>query len=201
MARYTGPKHRLARRENTNVLEKASQSLARRLSIPPGMHGQKRTRRQSEFAIQLREKQKARKVYGLMEKQFRNYFARAAKVKGKTGEVLLASLERRLDNALYRLGFTSSRALARQLISHGHVLVSGRKMSIPSYLLRVGEVITLAPRAMEIPVVKKLLEAKDYQPPVYFERKAAAGRLLKVPGRDDIPTDLHEQLIIEYYSR
>lgn len=201
MARYTGPKHRLARREGANVLEKDSQSLSRRLNIPPGMHGQKRQRKQSEFATQLREKQKAKKIYGLMEKQFREYFATASAVKGKTGEALLAILERRLDNALYRLGFAPSRALARQLVSHGHVQVGGRKINIPSYLLPVDKVVTLSSKAMAIPVVKKLLEVKDFKGPIYYERKAAAGRLLKIPGRDDIPTDLNEQLIIEYYSR
>ncbi len=200
MARYTGPKHRLARREGTNVLEKTSQSLARRLNVPPGMHGQKRVRKQSEFAVQLREKQKAKRIYGLMEKQFRNYFAQALKVKGKTGEALLQRLERRLDNAVFRLGFVPSRAHARQIVSHGHVQVSGKKINIPSYLLKVDEVVTLQPKAINMPAVKKLLEA-DYQGPSYFERKAAAGRLVKIPTRDEIPTEVNEQLIIEYYSR
>ncbi len=200
MARDTGPKHRLARREAANILEKGSQSLARRLNVPPGMHGQKRARKQSEFAVQLREKQKAKRIYGLMEKQFRNYFAQAVKVKGKTGEALLSMLERRLDNAIFRLGFTPSRAFARQIVSHGHVQVGGKKINIPSYLLGVDEVVTISAKAINTPVVKKLLET-DYQGPNYFERKAAAGRLVKIPTRDEIPTEVNEQLIIEYYSR
>lgn len=201
MARYTGPKHRLARRENFNVLEKDSNSLARRLNIIPGAHGVKGHRKPSEFASQLREKQKAKRIYGLLEKQFRNYFAVATKVKGKTGEALLQLLERRLDNAIYRLGFTPSRNLARQLVTHGHVRVDGHKQNIPSYLLQVNQVISLSSKALEIPAVKKLLETEEPKLPSYFERKAAVGRLIKIPSRDEIPTEVNEQLIIEHYSR
>lgn len=201
MARYTGPKHRLARRENFNVLEKDSPSLARRLNIIPGSHGVKGHRKPSEYAVQLREKQKAKKIYGLLEKQFSNYFAVATKVKGKTGEALLQLLERRLDNAIYRLGFAPSRFMARQLVSHGHVLVDGHKNTIPSYSLVTNQVISLSSRALEIPAVKKLLESEDLKVPGYFERKAAVGRLVKIPARDEIATEVNEQLIIEYYSR
>lgn len=201
MAKYTGPKHRLARREGFNVLEKGSASLARRLNIIPGSHGVKGRRKASEFATQLREKQKARKIYGLMEKQFRNYFAQALKVKGKTGEALLQLLERRLDNAIFRLGFVPSRGMARQLVGHGHVQINGKRVSLPSYLVTTDEVISLDKKALDNPVVQKMLEQEENKIPGYFERKAGAGKLVKVPNRDEIPTEVNEQLIIEYYSR
>ncbi|MCL4397799.1 30S ribosomal protein S4 [Patescibacteria group bacterium] len=202
MARYTGPKHRLARREGANILDKASGSLGRRLSVPPGVHGPKGGRsKHSEYYLQLREKQKAKRVYGLLEKQFRRYYEAAAKVPGKTGEALLQNLERRLDNSVYRLGLVPSRAMGRQLVSHGHVLINGKKVNIPSYSLKLNEVVTLSPKALEMPAVKKMLEVAEPKIPDYFEREAAAGRLVKIPGRDDIPTEVDEQLIIEFYSR
>lgn len=202
MARYTGPKHRLARRENSNILEKASASLARRLNVPPGIHGPKgRPRKFSEYGQQLREKQKAKRTYGLMENQFKKNFDIATKVKGKTGEALLQLLERRLDNTVYRLGLAPSRAMARQLVSHGHVLVNSKKINIPSYPLKVNEVVTLSGKALKIPAVVKLLEAAESKTPAYLEKTAAAGRLTKIPSREEIPVDVNEQLIIEYYSR
>ncbi len=202
MGRYTGPKHKLARRENQNILDKTSASLARRLSVPPGVHGPKGTKRKpSDFGIQLREKQKAKRIYGIMERQFRKYFEEGTRVKGKTGEALLQLLERRLDNVVYRLGLVPSRNMGRQLSSHGHVLVDGKKVTIPSYLLKVNQVVTLSTKAMNIPAVKKLLEKEESTVPNYLEKKAAAGRLVRIPNRDEIPTDVNEQLIIEYYSR
>jgi len=202
MGRYTGPKHRLARREGVNILEKTSGSLSRRLTVPPGVHGPKGGRaKHSEYFLQLREKQKAKRAYGLLERQFRKYYEEAARVKGKTGEVLFQLLERRLDNGLYRLGLVPSRSMGRQLVAHGHVLVNGEKVSIPSYLLKVDEVVSLSAKAMEIPAVKKMLEATEAKTVDYFEKKAAAGRMTKIPSREEIPTEANEQLIIEYYSR
>jgi len=202
MARYTGPKHRLARREATNLLEKASASLQRRLNVPPGVHGPKGQKgKVSDYGKELREKQKAKRIYGLLEHQFRRYFDTATKVRGKTGEALLQLLERRLDNVVYRLGLTTSRNMARQIVSHGHVLVNGKKMSVPSYRVEIDDVVSLSAKAMEMPVVKKLLENDSIKIPTYFEKKAAAGRLVKIPSRDEIPTEVNEQLIIEYYSR
>lgn len=202
MARYTGPKHRLARREKQNVFDKESASLMRRLNVPPGMHGSRVVRRKtSDYGLQLREKQKLKRVYGLLEGQFRGAYERAARVRGKTGEALLARLERRLDNAVYRLGLSSSRAMARQLVSHGHVFVLGQRVNIPSYLLRIGEVVTLSPKALEIPQVRKLAEKIEIKVPSYYERQAAAGRLVRLPERSEIPIDINEQLITEYYSR
>ena len=202
MARYTGPKHRLASREGLNLLEKTSESLARRLNVPPGVHGPKGTRsKKSDYGLQLREKQKAKKSYGLLEKQFRKYYKTAARVKGKTGEALFQSLERRLDNAVYRLGLVPSRNMARQLVSHGHVLVDGKITNIPSYLLKLNEVVSLSGKALEMPAVKKMLENTESKTVGYFEKQAAVGRLVKIPSRDEIPTEVDEQLIIEYYSR
>jgi small subunit ribosomal protein S4 len=202
MAKYNGPKHRLSRREGANLQDKTSNSLSRRLAVPPGVHGPKGGRQKhSDYSLQLREKQKAKRIYGLLEKQFRKYFEGAAKVPGKTGEVLLQTLERRLDNAIYRIGLVPSRGMGRQLVSHGHVLVDGKKVSIPSYILKLDQVVTLTTKAMDIPAVKKMLEVAESKTPIYFERKAAAGRLIKVPLRDEIPTEVDEQLIIEYYSR
>lgn len=202
MARYTGPKHRLARQEGINILEKASASLSRRLTVPPVVHGPKGSHgKKSEYSLQLREKQKAKRIYGLLEKQFRKYYEMAARVKGKTGEALLQMLERRLDNAVYRLGLVPSRSMARQLVSHGHVLVNGTKVNIPSYILKINEIVSLSGKAMAMPAVKKLLEGEEAKVVDYFEKKAAAGRLVRVPTREDIPTEVNEQLIIEYYSR
>lgn len=202
MAKYTGPKHRLARREGANVLEKDSASLLRRLNVVPGMHGVKgRGGKQSDYAKQLREKQKAKRIYGLLEKQFRRYVEAAQGVRGKTGEALLQSLEKRLDNVVYRLGFVPSRLMARQLVGHGHILVDGKRVTIPSYSVKVDQVISLNSKAMEMPAVKKLLEAAETKVPAYFDRKAAAGKFIKIPSRDEIPTEVNEQLIIEYYSR
>lgn len=202
MAKYNGPKHRLARREGANIIDKDSASLQRRLTVPPGVHGPKGSRaKHSDYSLQLREKQKAKRMYGLLEKQFRRYYEAAAKVPGKTGEVLLQTLERRLDNTVYRLGFAPSRAMARQLVSHGHVLVNSKVVNIPSYILKINEVVTISAKALAMPAVKKLMEAAETKVPDYYEKEAAAGRLIKIPGRDQIPTEVNEQLIIEFYSR
>lgn len=201
MARYTGPKHRLARREGKNIFEKESQSLARRLTIPPGMHAVRGRRRTSEYGLQLREKQIAKRTYGLMEKQFRNYYESAKKVKGKTGELLLQILETRLDNIVYRLGFAPSRTMARQMVSHGHVLVDGKKVNIPSFQLKPGQIVSLDTKIMATPVVTSLLQAEGVIIPTWLERKAAVGKFIKIPVRDQISTEVNEQLIVEYYSK
>lgn len=202
MARYRGPKHRLARREGANILEKTSASLARRLTVPPGMHGPKgKFGKVSDYGKQLREKQKAKRTYGLLESQFRKYFEKGLKVKGKTGEALLQALELRLDNTVFRLGFAPSRAMARQLVTHGHVLVDNKRVNIPSYNLKVDQVITMSGTSLKIPSIAKLLEEDKTNLPAFLERKGAAGRIIKQPLREEIPTDVNEQLIIEYYSR
>src|SRR5581483_11443425 len=145
MARYTGPKNRLSRREGVNIFEKNSASLERRLQVPPGQHGPRGSRRRpTEFGQQMREKQKVKRMYGVLERQFRRYIEEAQKKKGETGVVLLSLLERRLDNVLYRLRIAKTRNLARQLVSHGHVYVNSKRVSIPSYQVRPDEVITLS---------------------------------------------------------
>lgn len=200
MARYTGPKHKLARREGVNLLDKTSASLQRRLNTPPGVHGKKGKRRPSEYGSQLREKQKAKAMYGVLEKQFANMVKKAEKQKGDTGEVLLSLLETRLDNMVYRLGFAKTRFMARQLVSHGHVRVNGQKLSIPSYQVRVDEVVNLSDKIQKTPNVAKVLEEKPNLLP-FIERQGPVGKLKNMPNREDIEVPFNTQQIIEYYSR
>lgn len=201
MARYTGPKHRLARREGINLLEKTSASLMRRLNTPPGVHARTKGRRRlSEFGQQLREKQKAKVMYGLLEKQFRRLVTTVSGQKGDTEELLLSLLERRLDNIVYRLGFTKSRTMARQLVSHGHVLVNGKKMTIPSYTVGENDVITLSGKMQKnVGVTQALEEKKDVLP--FLEKKGAAGKLIRMPKPQDLQVPFNMNQIIEYYSR
>ncbi len=206
MARYTGPKNRLARRENQDlglktVGSKSHASLLRRLNVPPGMHGPKGRPKTSEYGQQLREKQKVKHMYGILERQFRRYYERAKKWKGNTGEKMLQFLESRLDNTLYRMALAPTRASARQLVSHGHILVDGKKVNAPSYEIKTNEVITPNTKALEIPVVKKLLDTKDIKIPDWVERKGPAGRIVRLPERTDVTDDINEQYIVEYYSR
>ncbi len=201
MARYTGPKHRLARREGVNILDKTSASLMRRLNTPPGVHGGKRSRRRlSEFGQQLREKQKAKVMYGLLEKQFKKLVVTVSKQKGDTEELLLALLERRLDNLVYRLGLAKSRMMARQFVTHGHVLLNGKKMSIPSYEVQEGDVISLDSKIQKNPdVVKSLEENKEVA--TFLEKKGPVGKLVKMPKPADVQPPFSTRQIIEYYSR
>lgn len=203
MARYTGPKHRLARREGVNILEKVSSSLDRRLNVPPGQHGPRGTRRRrlSEYGVQLREKQKVKRTYGVLEAQFRKYVKEAQKKRGQTGEVLLTLLERRLDNVVYRLRLGKTRPFARQLVAHGHVFVNNRKVTIPSYQVGGGETISLTGKALEIPTIKSALQDKDISLPSWLKRQGPVGLVKALPRRDDIESTINEQLIVEYYSR
>jgi len=199
MARYTGPKDRQSRREGFDLFGKGARLT--RLNVPPGQHGPKGTRRQTQFGRQLREKQKVKRMYGILEKQFKNYVKTASSRPGNSGELLLSLLERRLDNVIYRLGFASTRPAARQLVSHKHVLVNGKKVNIPSYQVKVGEVITLDKTAMEIPVIKKLIEIEGLKMPSWLVRKAAAGKIKTLPDREDITEPISELDIVEFYSR
>lgn len=200
MARYTGPKHKLARREGINLLEKTSASLMRRLNVPPGVHGRKGKRRPSEFGQQLREKQKAKVMYGLLEKQFRKLVALATSQKGDTEDILLALLERRLDNVVYRLGLSKSRMMSRQFVTHGHVLVNGKKMTIPSYTVQKDDVITLGSKIQKNPdVIKAMDEKKDMLG--FLEKEGPAGKLVRMPVAEDIQVPFSTRQIIEYYSR
>lgn len=201
MARYTGPKHRLARREGVNILDKTSVTLQRRLNIPPGMHGGRRTKRRlSEFGQQLREKQKAKAMYGMLERQFRNLVRRVSKQKGDTGELLLGLLETRLDNVVYRLGFAKSRFMARQLVSHGHVRVNDRKVTIPSYHVEVGQVVSLSNRQINNVQIAKLLEEEQHLLE-FIKKEGIAGMLTRMPKSQDVEVPFDTRQIIEYYSR
>jgi len=206
MARYTGPKNRLARREGIDlglktVGSKSHARLLKRLNVPPGIHGPKGKRKTSEYGLQLREKQKVKRMYGVLERQFRKNFEIAKKWKGNTGEKFLEFLERRLDNAVYRLGLAPTRTAARQYVGHGHVLVNNQKVSIPSYLVKPDDIITLKPKSLEMPVVKKLMEDTTFKPSAWLERKGPVGKVARIPVREDIIDDINMQLIVEHYSR
>ncbi len=200
MARYTGPKRRLSRREGVPLFAKDVKSMERKGAIPPGQHGLKGRRRVSEYGIQLREKQKAKRFYGILEKQFKKYIELSSKVKGSTGLALLHFLESRLDNVIYRLGFTTSRAEARQFVSHGHILVDGKKMDIPSYQVKIGQTLAISSKLLDNTQVKKSLEAQEVVPG-WLERQAAMGKVLRKPERSEMEQAIDEQLIVEYYSR
>ncbi len=200
MGRYTGPKHKLARREGVNLLEKTSGSLMRRLNVPPGVHGRRGKRRPSEFGAQLREKQKAKVMYGMYERQFKKIVAEATRQTGDTEELLLSLLERRLDNIVYRLGFASSRMMARQTVTHGHILVNDKKMSIPSYTVNEGDTITLGGKMQKNPDVVKLF-AEKVETATFLEKKGPVGKLKRIPKADDIQAPFNTRQIIEYYSR
>jgi small subunit ribosomal protein S4 len=199
MARYKGPKDRLSRREGVDLFGKGAKLT--RLTVPPGMHGPKGTRRRtSQYSRQLREKQKVKRFYGVLEKQFRRYVDKALGTKGNTGEVLLSLLERRLDNVVYRLGFAPTRPAARQLVSHRNVLVEGERINI-SFQVKVGQTIGLTSTAMKIPPIKRLLDDEDYKLPGWLKRKAAIGKISRIPKREDISEPISEQDIVEFYSR
>jgi small subunit ribosomal protein S4 len=200
MGRYTGPKHRLARREGINLLDKTSPSLLRRLNVPPGVHGKKGKRRLSEFGLQLREKQKAKVMYGLYEKQFKKLVETVSRQKGDTEELLLSLLERRLDNIVYRLGLAKSRMMSRQMVTHGHILVNNKKMTIPSYQVQEGDVIAVDSVMQKNPDVVKILEEKK-DVVAFLEKKGPAGKLKRMPLPSDIDTPFSTRQIIEYYSR
>jgi small subunit ribosomal protein S4 len=213
MARYTGPVCRICRREGEKLFLKGARCLSPKCAVerrtyPPGQHGkdaQFRRGRGSDYALQLREKQKARRVYGVLERQFRRYFREALRRPGLTGSNLLAILESRLDNVVYRLGWADSRAQARQMVQHGHITVNGRRTNIPSYLLRPGNVVGIREGSRKRPYFKELPLYMDDRPPapewLSVDRQMLAGTVMRVPERRDIDLPLQEQLIVEYYSR
>lgn len=200
MAKYNGPKDKLSRREGVDLFGKGAKLT--RLNILPGVHGPKgQTRAPSQYGRQLREKQKVKRLYGILEKQFKLYVTKAFKSKGNTGEALLVLLEKRLDNVVYRLGFSAARPMARQMVSHRHVLVNGKKINIPSYQVKVGDVLSLSDKISSTPVIKKLIAQEDVNVPSWLERKASFGKIVKNPVRDDITELVSEQDIVEFYSR
>lgn len=200
MARYIGPKRRLSRAEGLPLFSKDIKALEKKGAVLPGQHGMGKRRRISEYGLQLREKQKAKRFYGILEKQFKNYVTKAGKVKGSTGLSLLELLETRLDNIVYRLGFAKSRAGARQYVSHGHILVSNKKVSIPSYRVRVGQTIAISDKLRDNTQVQKSLEELEILPE-WLERKATMGKVLRTPKREEMEQSIDEQLIVEFYSR
>ncbi len=200
MAKYNGPKYRLSRREGIDIFGKGAKLT--RLNILPGVHGPKgQTKAPSQYGRQLREKQKVKRIYGILEKQFRIYVEKALKSKGNTGEALLNLLEKRLDNAVYKLGFADSRPMARQLVSHRHILVNGEKVNIPSYQVSIGDVISIVPKSVEVPNIKRLVIQDDYETPAWLTRKSSIGNVLKEPTRADVTEIVSEQDIVEFYSR
>jgi small subunit ribosomal protein S4 len=206
VARYIGPKCKLSRREGTDLfLKSARRGLDTKCKIEsrPGQHGAKQTR-VSEYGVQLREKQKIRRIYGVLERQFRGYFAEAERRKGATGENLLQLLESRLDNNVYRMGFGSTRAEARQLVSHGAVLVNGKAVNIPSYLLRANDVVTLKEKAakqLRVQDSLKLAESNGFPSWVEVDVKKVSAVFKAAPDRSEFGADINEQLVVELYSK
>lgn len=206
MARYRGPVGKISRRLGIGITEKGQRILSKR-AFPPGQHGPTARRRQvSDYGLQLQEKQKARYMYGLLERQFRRTFEKAQRYPGETGAYLFILLERRLDNVVYRLGFGATRNQARQLVTHGHITVNGRKTNIPSYTVRVGEKIAVRPESRRRMYFKNLVDSGDMNrvsAPDWLRRDVAdlAGEVVALPRREDAEQGINEQLIVEYYSR
>ena len=208
MARYTGSVCRLCRREGAKLFLKGTRCYTKKCSFerrptPPGQHGVRR-RKMGEFGIQLREKQKMRRVYGVLERQFRNYYREAESTTGVTGEALLQRLETRLDNVVFRLGFASSRAQARQLVAHGHFAVNGTATNVPSYSMKPGDRVEVRESRRGREAFKTIKETlRSHQAPEWLSLDAAklAGSVASVPRRDQMPLDLAEQLVVEFYSR
>jgi len=200
MARYTGPKHKLSRREGVNLTGTTSPRLEAKLGRPPG--GRRLGRhRGSEYQIRLRAKQRVKRQYGMLERQFRRFFAAASKMPGPTGENFLQLLERRLDNAVYRLGFARTRPMARQLAGRGPVLLNGQKVDIPSYLVEPGDEIQLDAIARQTPVVEEELKTGRAVIPAWLVREGDLGRVVGTPRREDSDADIREDLIVEFYAR
>ncbi|MBU1200167.1 30S ribosomal protein S4 [Patescibacteria group bacterium] len=206
MARYIKSKCRLCRREGTKLFLKGARCfgakcpIERRGAQPPGQHGKKRHRRLSDYGIHLREKQKVKRTYGVLEKQFRNYYKQALKSSSNTGEKLLQLLESRLDNTVFRLGLVSSRSLARQLVNHGHVKVDNKKVSIPSFLVKPSQTISLSNKGAKLKFVQESLEQKT-SPAKWLTKKALIGKVERLPLREELDDSIRENLIIEFYSR
>jgi small subunit ribosomal protein S4 len=209
MAVYHDARCRLCRREGSKLFLKGTRCFTdkcafERRGYAPGEHGKSRRIKETNYGQQLREKQKARRIYGVLERQFRHYFSKAATTKGVTGEALLQMLERRLDNIVFRFGFAPSRNAARQLVRHGHIQVNGRRVDIPSYLVRAGDEVQLRERSRSLTVVQSALEARKGQGvPEWMNLNAEqlSGRILNIPTRANIPVPINEQLIVELYSK
>ncbi|MEG0794668.1 MAG: 30S ribosomal protein S4 [Bacilli bacterium] len=200
MARYTGPAYRKSRRLGFSTLENGK-DLAKK-PYAPGVHGQDRKRKQSEYGLQLQEKQKVRTMYGLTEKQFKKVFEKASKMQGIAGENLLVLLESRLDNMVYRLGMARTRRSSRQIVNHGHILVNGDKVDIPSYLTKVGDKISVKENSINHPAIIDALELNVTTPAfVEMDKKSLTGKYVRIPDRSELNSEINEQLIVEYYNR
>ena len=208
MARYTGADCKLCRREKVKLFLKGAKCDSPKCPIeirpyPPGEHGRNR-QKDSEYLIQIREKQKARRIYGVLEKQFQGYYVEAARKSGRTGETLLQILESRLDNVVYRAGFAKSRDMARQIVRHGHIKVNGHRVDIPSYRVKENDVIEVAEKSLELtPMIIARAEAGERQVPAWLDVISEQMKILvhQLPGRPQIDTQVNEQLIVEYYSK
>jgi small subunit ribosomal protein S4 len=201
MARYIGPKSRIARRFGEAIF--GPDKVLSKKNYPPGQHGNSRRRKSSEYGIQLREKQRAKYTYGVLEKQFRITFDKAARSKGITGEVLLQLLESRLDNVVYRLGIAPTRSAARQLVTHRHITVDGKLLDIPSYSVKPGQIVGVREKSKSLEVISAALEGFNHSkyPWLEWESTSLSGKLLHWPERSDIPENIKEQLIVELYSK
>lgn len=201
MARYTGPKTKIARKFGDAIY--GADKAFEKKNYPPGFHGaSKKRRKTSEYGLQLKEKQKAKYTYGVLEKQFSNLFKKASAQKGVTGEVLLQLLEARLDNVVYRLGVASSRAAARQFVSHGHITVNGEVVNIPSYAVKPGDIVGVRERSKSLEAITSSLEARGVNVSwLEFDNALMTGKFINVPERDEIPENIKEQLIVELYSK
>lgn len=208
MARYTGALCRLCRREGEKLFLKGTRCFTEKCAVErrkyaPGQHGQTKAKL-SDYGLQLREKQKVRRMYGIMERQFRTYFKNASRAKGITGEILLQLLERRFDNVVYRMGFAVNRREARQLVRHGHFLINGRHVDIPSYLLRPGDVVEVKESSRKVPSISESLSIAEHRGfPEWMEVdiQNMKGRFIRIPSREDIQLPVQEQLIVEFYSK
>jgi len=206
MAKYTGADCRICRREGQKLFLKGDRCTSVKCAIekrpkPPGQHGMGR-KKVNEYGLQLREKQKTKRAYGLLEKQFRAYYDEAARRKGVTGEVMLSLLETRLDNVVYRMGIGSSRAAARQIVNHGHITVNDKSVNIPSYQVKVGDIVAIKENKKESVFIKELKGAKIVMPKwLDFDTETFVGKILQVPEREDIDLTINERLIVELYSK
>ena len=201
MARYTGPKTRIARKFGEAIF--GPDKVLSKKNYPPGQHGANKRRKTSEYGIQLREKQKAKYTYGVLEKQFRNLFEKASRTKGIKGEVLLQLLEARLDNVVYRLGMAPTRAAARQLVSHKHIIVDGKVVNIPSFSVKPGQIVGVREKAKSLEVIANSLAGFNHSKYAWLEWDEASkvGKMLHIPERADIPENIKEHLIVELYSK
>ncbi len=200
MSRYTGSTWKVSRRLGFSLSETGKE--LRKRPYPPGQHGQNRRRKLSNYGLQLQEKQKLRFLYGLSEKQFKNLFQEASKMQGITGENFMILLESRLDNLVFRLGFARTRAGARQLVTHGHITVDGKKVDIPSYRLSIGQVIGLKEKSRNLVVVEDALEVRPNVPEyLSFDENARTGEFIRLPRRDELSPDINEAEIVEFYSK